>query len=112
MLGSGFRRVMPCIRFGWSGQRSDRKARVKNGFMSCSSGRIEGQEVRRLPVPSLVGSNGCLSDYSIGLWVRLQPMDVFPIILSVYRPIGGWENYSSTTRVGVPSVLLFGRYIV
>ena len=51
----------------WERPSGDRRVRVRNGFISCSSRRIEGQEVRRLPVCSLVGSNGGVSDYSIGL---------------------------------------------
>lgn len=75
--------------------------------MWCSSGRIEGPAIRRLPVGSLVGSNGCVSDYSIGSSVWLHPMDVRPIILSIYRLIARWENYLWTVIVGVSSVRSF-----
>ena len=53
----------------WERPWGDRKVRVKNGFKSCSSGRVEEPAVRRLPVGSLVRSNGCVSDNSICLSV-------------------------------------------
>ena len=68
-LGVGVSKDYAMCLLRWERTWGDRKARAKNGFVSCGSGRIEGQEVRRPPVRSLVGCNGCLSDYSIGLWV-------------------------------------------
>ena len=59
-------------------------------------------------------SFGLSSDYRVGeLFIDCKSRcPVCPTIHPVYRLTIGWENYLSTVRVGVPSVILFGRCIV